>query len=82
MHMPSIVRATVGLVALFAFAVAGCSSQQAQPLTNMVDAATGEPNQKTLNQENQLIDSQQRQIEQHQKEIQTLQAEQKETSLH
>jgi hypothetical protein len=47
----------------------------------MVDAATGEPNQKTLNQENQQIDSQRRQIEQHQKEIQTLQADQNETSL-
>ena len=75
--MPSIVKATVVLVALFAFAIAGCSSQQGQSVSNFAEEAVGGPDQKAVNQENQQLESQEQQIDQHQNEIQTLQAQQK-----
>jgi TolA-binding protein len=74
MRRNSIVIATVALAALFA--VAGCSGQQGQTFSNYAEEALGGPDQKAVDQDNQQLQSEQRQIEQNHKEIQTLQAKQ------
>jgi hypothetical protein len=78
MQRNSIVMATVALAALFA--VAGCSDQQGQSVKNFAQEAVGGPDQKAVDQENQQLQSQQRLIDQHQQEIQKLEATKKETS--